>query len=182
MVYTLLPDLHPNDHYATVCVRVTRKWEYRGLSDDGEPQHVDLVIADHEANVMYAEIPQEMVHAFNNQIQEGEIYEIRCFRVANAKSLYKHVDGRYMIKFTVHTLIMEPNRPPTTYPRYTYKLTPFEELPKLVGNVQNFIDVLGVIVEISEVEMIQPSNNQPPAPTRKLVLIEVSGLQTQLTL
>ncbi|CAL5061540.1 unnamed protein product [Urochloa decumbens] len=131
---------------------------------------------------MYAEIPQEMVHAFNNQIQEGEIYEIRRFRITNAKSLYKPVDGRYMIKFTVHTLITEPNKPPTTYPRYTYKLTPFEELPMLVGNVQNFIDVLGVIIEISEVEMIQPSNNQPAAPTRKLLLTDVSGLQTQVTL
>ncbi|CAN6208301.1 unnamed protein product [Urochloa humidicola] len=182
MVYTLLPDLHPNDHYSTVCVRVTRKWEYRGLNDDGEAQHVDLVIADHEANVMYAEIPQEMVHEFNNQIQEGDIYELRRFRVTNAKSMYKPVDGRYMIKFTVHTLIAVPNRPPTTYPRYTYKLTAFEQLPMLVGNVQNFIDVLGVIVEISEVEMIQTYNNQPAAPTRKIVLTDISGLQTQLTL
>ncbi|CAL4928117.1 unnamed protein product [Urochloa decumbens] len=182
MVYTLLPDLHPNDHYATICVRVTRKWEYRGVSDDGEPQHVDLVIADHKANVMYAEIPQEMVHAFNNQIQEGEIYEIRRFRVTNAKSLYKPVDGHCMIKFTVHTLVTEPDKPPTTYPRYTYRLTAFEELPMLVGNVQNFIDVLGIIVEISEVEMIQPTNNQPAAPTRKLILMDISGLQAQLTL
>ncbi|CAL4917156.1 unnamed protein product [Urochloa decumbens] len=173
MVYTLLPDLHPNDHYATICVRVTRKWEYRGVSDDGEPQHVDLVIADHKANVMYAEIPQEMVHAFNNQIQEGEIYEIRRFRVTNAKSLYKPVDGHCMIKFTVHTLVTEPDKPPTTYPRYTYRLTAFEELPMLVGNVQNFIDVLGIIVEISEVEMIQPTNNQPAAPTRKLILMDI---------
>ncbi|CAL4928398.1 unnamed protein product [Urochloa decumbens] len=182
MVYTLLPDLHPNDHYATVCVRVTRKWEYRGLNDAEEPQHVDLVIADHEANVMYAEIPQEMVHAFNNQIQEDEIYEIRRFRVANAKSMYKAVDGCYMIKFTVHTIVTVVERPPTTYPRYTYKLTAFEDLPMLVGNVQNFIDVLGVIIEIGEIETIQPSNNQPAAPTRKLVLMDISGLQTQLTL
>ncbi|CAL5056832.1 unnamed protein product [Urochloa decumbens] len=172
MVYTLLPDLHPNDHYATVCVRVTRKWEYRGLNDDGEPQHVDLVIADHE----------EMVHEFNNQIEEGEIYELKRFRVTNAKTLYKAVDGRYMIKFTIHTLIAVAKRPPTTFPRYTYRLTAFEELSMLVGNVQNFIDVLGVVVEIGEVEMIQPSNNQASTATRKLVLTNVSGLQMQLTL
>ncbi|CAO2038686.1 unnamed protein product, partial [Urochloa humidicola] len=31
MAYRLLSTLQLNDHYATVCVRVTRKWEYRAL-------------------------------------------------------------------------------------------------------------------------------------------------------
>ncbi|CAN6174122.1 unnamed protein product [Urochloa humidicola] len=181
MTYKLLPALHLNDHYATICVRVTRKWEYRGPADDGDVQHVDLVLADQEANVMHAEIPQEVLFEFINQVEEGRVYEIRRFRIANAKSFYKPVEGRYMIKFTVHTQIATVANPPTTYPRYTYRLTAFEDLSMLVGNTKNFIDVLGVIVQISEIEMIQSSNYAPVA-TRKLILEDVSGFEIQVTL
>ncbi|CAL5077051.1 unnamed protein product [Urochloa decumbens] len=138
MAYRLLSALRPNDHYARICVRVTRKWEYRGPADDGQVLHADLVLADHEGNSMYAEIPQEVLADYNNHIQE------------------------------VHTQIVNPTNPPTTYPRYTYSLTPFEELPMVVGNVQKFVDVLGVVVEISEVEMVQPPNGHAPAPTKNL--------------
>ncbi|CAN6324103.1 unnamed protein product [Urochloa humidicola] len=182
MAYKLLSALHLNDHYTRICVRVTRKWEYRGPSDNGVIQHVDLVLADQEANAIYAEIPHELLAQFNNQIQESHIYEISRFRVANAKSFYKAVDGRYMIYFTVHTQIAAPSNPPVTCPLYTYKLTAFEKLPMLVGNVQNFIDVLGIIVEIGEIEMVQPSQNQGSIATKKLILRNVSGLETQLTL
>ncbi|CAO2037473.1 unnamed protein product [Urochloa humidicola] len=126
MAHKLLPTLHLNDHYATICVRVTRKWEYRGPADDGDVQHVDLVIADEEIAT-----------------------------VANA---------------------------PSAYPRYTYRLTAFEDLPMLVGNTRDFVDVLGIVTQISEIEMIQPSSNHEPVATRKLVLADASGLETQVTL
>ncbi|CAN6165639.1 unnamed protein product [Urochloa humidicola] len=72
--------------------------------------------------------------------------------------------------------------PPTTCPRYTYKLTAFAELPMLVGNTTNFIDVLGVVVQINEPQMIQPSPNSAPVSTRKFILADASGLQIQVTL
>ncbi|CAO2189268.1 unnamed protein product [Urochloa humidicola] len=182
MAYRLLPALRLNDHYARICVRVTRKWEYRGPADDGPVLHADLVVADHEGNSMYAEIPQDVLANYNEHIQEGHIYEISRFRVAYAKSLYNAVDARFMIYFTVHTHISNPANPPTTYPRYTYRLTPFEELPMVVGNITKFVDVLGIIVEISEVRMLQPSHGHAPAPTKNLILRDANGQETPLTI
>ncbi|CAO2200833.1 unnamed protein product [Urochloa humidicola] len=75
--------------YSPVCVRVTRKWEYRDPADDSVVQHIDLVVADKEGNAMHAEIPQEVLNDFINHKEEGHIYEMRRFRVANAKSFYK---------------------------------------------------------------------------------------------
>ncbi|CAN6334376.1 unnamed protein product [Urochloa humidicola] len=91
MSHTLLSALRLNDHYATVCVRVTRRWEYKGASDDGPIQHVDLVLADRQANTIYAEIPQQVLNQFQDQIEEGHAYQLSCFRVANAKSVYKPI-------------------------------------------------------------------------------------------
>ena len=46
MAFDLLPALHLRVRRATICVRVSRKWEYHGGTDDGPIQHVDLVLID----------------------------------------------------------------------------------------------------------------------------------------
>lgn len=53
MTFDLLPDLHPRARRATICVRVSRKWEYRGGTDDGPIQHVDLVLIDAKVSVSF---------------------------------------------------------------------------------------------------------------------------------
>lgn len=60
MVYTPLPALRINDYRARICIRVTRKWEYRGPSDDGPLQHIDLVLADHQVRL------RNTLHKYNS--------------------------------------------------------------------------------------------------------------------
>ena len=36
----------PRDRLKTICVHVSRKWELRGIDDDGPLQHIDLILAD----------------------------------------------------------------------------------------------------------------------------------------
>ncbi|CAD6259972.1 unnamed protein product [Miscanthus lutarioriparius] len=87
MAFSMLPALRPNDWRAVICVRVCRKWEYRGGTDDGPVQHVDLVLLDEQGNSLYGEIPGPEVHAKSPLIDEGGIYVIDRFRVSNAKVL-----------------------------------------------------------------------------------------------
>jgi hypothetical protein len=51
MAFSLLPALRPRDWHSTICVRVCRKWEYRGGTDDGPIQHVDLVLVDEQVRL-----------------------------------------------------------------------------------------------------------------------------------
>ena len=46
MSFSQLSTLTPKDKLKTICVKVSRKWEFRGLNDDGPLQHVDLVLVD----------------------------------------------------------------------------------------------------------------------------------------
>lgn len=46
MAFDLLPTLHLRARRATICVHVTRKWEYRGGTDNGPIQHDDMVLVD----------------------------------------------------------------------------------------------------------------------------------------
>jgi hypothetical protein len=46
MEFTLLSDLKWHDVNDVVQVCVMRKWDFRGISDNGPIQHVDMVLAD----------------------------------------------------------------------------------------------------------------------------------------
>lgn len=88
---------------------------------------------------MYAEIPHDVIDDFDPQVQEGEIYVISRFRVTTAKSYFRAVEGCYMIEFTPHTRVAVARDPPADFPKYVYSLTPFHDLPNLVGACRNFL-------------------------------------------
>ena len=51
MTFSPLSTLQPKDRHKTICVRVCRKWEFRGQNDDGPLQHVDLILADEQVTI-----------------------------------------------------------------------------------------------------------------------------------
>jgi hypothetical protein len=46
MEFTPLLDLRHHDVNAAMHICVIRKWDFRGISDNGPAQHVDMVLAD----------------------------------------------------------------------------------------------------------------------------------------
>ena len=53
---TLLANLKARDIQASVCVRVSRKWNFTGRNENGPILHVDLILADKEVwvyNILY---------------------------------------------------------------------------------------------------------------------------------
>lgn len=46
MTYNALSDLSPQDRDAALQVQVNRKWEFRGIKDDGPILHIDMVLTD----------------------------------------------------------------------------------------------------------------------------------------
>jgi hypothetical protein len=81
-----------------------------------------------QGNSIYAEIPSDIVDEQNPLINVNKVYIIRRFRVIYAKSSYKVVDAPFMICFTKFTIIELCREPPTTFPQYVYRLTPYNEI------------------------------------------------------
>lgn len=44
----MLKDINPQGRHWSICTRVSRMWDYRGGTDDGQIRHVDLVLVDAE--------------------------------------------------------------------------------------------------------------------------------------
>ncbi|XP_062190821.1 replication factor A protein 1-like isoform X2 [Phragmites australis] len=182
MPFDLFPTLHPKSKHWVICARASRKWEYRGGTDDGPIVHVDLVLGDEKGNAIYAEIPSSEIDTKSPLIQEGGIYIISRFRVSKAKSLYRPVDGPYMVEFTCYTKITPAKDVPQTFPTHIYKLTPFTDLRRHIGENRNFLDVLGIITEVSDTRSVQLPNQPTPTLNRNIVLKDLSNLEIRLTL
>lgn len=171
MHFDLLPELQFRAKRGMVLVRVYRKWEYRSGSDAGPVQNIDMVFVDEMGNSMHAEIPQEFMEVKGPLVQGG-IYVISRFSVSNCpmqKNSYHVVPGRLMIEFTYHTRV-DPARDPCAFPKYAYHLTPFPELPSYVGENKNFLDVIGLIVQVGEPTPVQLPNQPNGTVIRDVVL------------
>lgn len=177
----MLPSLRPGDWRAVICVRVCRKWLYRGGTDYGPIQHVDLVLLDEQGNSLYAEIPGPEVEAKSHLVNEGGLYVIGRFRVSNAKSAYRAVDAPYMVEFTLHTTVSAPRTDMPNFPSYAYKITPIDELPAHAGDTKNFLDTIGTLVEVSTIQTVHLPN-KPPTLSRHIILRDQSYSEMKITL
>jgi hypothetical protein len=54
MLFTPVAELHPQSTNVVIRVCVIRKWEFRGATNDGPLQHINLVLADEQ--VLFAHI------------------------------------------------------------------------------------------------------------------------------
>ncbi|AQK43878.1 hypothetical protein ZEAMMB73_Zm00001d025507 [Zea mays] len=182
MEYTLLPDLAPHKIHAKIQVHVSRKWLFRGATDSGPLQHVDMVLSDREGNAIYAEIPGNLAEQKATNIEEGGVYDINRFRVCAAKTVFKIVDGDKMIQFTFHTIVKCATSPPTTFPLYVYRLTSFDLIEPHVQTTNNFVDVLGVITEIHELTPVHVRSQLTPTVTRTIIIEDLSDKTMKITL
>lgn len=182
MAFSLLPALRPRDWHSTICVRVCRKWEYRGGTDDGPIQHVDLVLVDEQGNSMYGEIPAQEVQAKSPLIEENGIYVISRFRVSNAKSGYRPVDARYMVEFTLHTTVSAARTDMPDFPKHAYKIVPIDALPAHAGDTKNFLDTIGTLVGVSDVHTVHLPNKPVPTLSRHIILRDLSYSEIKITL
>jgi hypothetical protein len=48
MQFVLLSELQRYDIHAVIQVLIIRKWDFRGMIDNGPVQHVDMVLADEQ--------------------------------------------------------------------------------------------------------------------------------------
>ncbi|KAJ1268744.1 hypothetical protein BS78_07G158300 [Paspalum vaginatum] len=63
MSITPLLQVRPRVYTYTICVRISRVWEFHGKNDDDAIKHLDLVVIDQKGTAMYAEVPLEAIKA-----------------------------------------------------------------------------------------------------------------------
>jgi replication factor A1 len=91
---------------------------------------------------MYAEVPAEVIPTIKPHLTEGKIVYMKNIKIDSAKPFFKPVRSQYMIKIFRRTEIMELKDDQPDFPKYTFFLTPFAELPKFEGSNEHFLGTL----------------------------------------
>ncbi|CAL5085432.1 unnamed protein product [Urochloa decumbens] len=181
MAIDLLSDIRPRQYHWTICVRISRIWEFHGRSDDEEIKHLDLVIIDKKGTSMYVEIPPDSIPFLKHHLQEGKIVVIKKFVVEQAKPTYRVVQNPYMIKLNKRTEITPVEPEPAIFPKVTCMLTPFSELEQHRNLKDKFLDVIGQIVAVLNVANFHTAAGKTQT-RRTVTLRDISGMTVNLSL
>lgn len=150
MDITPLSDLRPGMYNYVICVRVSRLWEFHGKNDEDSIKHLDLVVIDQKGTSMYAEVSLDAIAVLKPVLKESKIFYMKKIIIEKAKAVFKPVRNRHMIKLTKWAELKELQDEPINFPKYTFSLTPFQELPRFERNNEYLIDVIGRIVALSD--------------------------------
>ncbi|PWZ36818.1 hypothetical protein Zm00014a_015145 [Zea mays] len=179
MLFTLVAELHPQSTNAIIRVRVIRKWEFRGATNDGPLQHINLVLADEQGTPIHAEIAAALAVDKGSMIEIEKVYELKRFRVTPSRNYFKPVDNNFMIQFTLYTQAKVVKDPPQVFPRYIYKLTCFENIEDNIDNRTYLIDVLGMLTQINPPHLIGYNNSTI---IRDIFIKNTSDMSLKITL
>ncbi|AQL05115.1 hypothetical protein ZEAMMB73_Zm00001d046843 [Zea mays] len=75
MLFTPITELNPQKINVVIRVRVIRKWEFRGATNDGPLRHINLILADEQGTAIHAEIPAALAIEKGSLIQIDKVEE-----------------------------------------------------------------------------------------------------------
>ncbi|PWZ06009.1 Replication protein A DNA-binding subunit [Zea mays] len=130
----LIPSLQCGNLFVTICVRVSRFWDFSDPQDDARLLHCDMVLLDEEGNSIHATIYPPFIEKFRPLIKEGSVYNMTYFRVRASNNLYKPVPNDIMITFTNWTKLEQVIEIPPAFPTLTYSLTHIEQIHSRVDH------------------------------------------------
>jgi replication factor A1 len=88
---------------------------------------------------MYAEILPDAVPVLQSHLQENKIVIMKKIFIDKAKQLFKLVRAPYMIRLNKWTIIKQVDHELKDFPKYTFVLTPFSQIPQLENNFEYFV-------------------------------------------
>uniref|UniRef100_A0A166EQD1 Replication factor A C-terminal domain-containing protein n=1 Tax=Daucus carota subsp. sativus TaxID=79200 RepID=A0A166EQD1_DAUCS len=99
-----------------------------------------------------------MVAIWNNQkqdyfprIKEGDVYKITDFKIMPAQKKFRPVKKDISLSF-YHKTKVEPMEDNGLIPKYKFDLTSFEVARTLLWDTTNFIDIMGMVKDVSSLE------------------------------
>lgn len=150
-------------------------------NDEDSIKHLDLVVIDQKGTSMYAEVSLDAIAVLKPVLKESKIFYMKKIIIEKAKAVFKPVRNRHMIKLTKWAELKELQDEPINFPKYTFSLTPFQELPRFERNNEYFIDVIGRIVALSD--PVRVTTNTGITRTKRIIqLMDISGNKIDISL
>nr|GME05898.1 replication protein A 70 kDa DNA-binding subunit D-like [Ipomoea batatas] len=173
-MYVLVEELDKDRTSVAIRLRAVRTynvWHSRGRD---QIKSRECVFHDEVGSYIHLHIPGKSVSPKNDFV-EGNVYCIKNFLLVAHYYCYKTCEGEYMMKVFSETLI-KPYKG-CDFPRYMYRLKPFEVLNTLDANI--LVDVIGRVVEIYS--PLEKLINGRPSRLIDFVIEDLKGNQLKCT-
>nr|GME07504.1 replication protein A 70 kDa DNA-binding subunit D-like [Ipomoea batatas] len=173
-MYVLVEELDKDHTSVAIRLRAVRTynvWHSRGRD---QIKSRECVFHDEAGSYIHLHIPGKSVSPKNDFV-EGNVYCIKNFLLVAHYYCYKTCEGEYMMKVFSETLI-KPYKG-CDFPRYMYRLKPFEVLNTLDANI--LVDVIDRVVEIYS--PLEKLINGRPSRLIYFVIEDLKGNQLKCT-
>ncbi|XP_021974575.1 uncharacterized protein LOC110869644 [Helianthus annuus] len=127
-----------------ITVMVCRKWDVTSVN--GRFMSTDYVVSDIKGGVMHCTARNNIAHYFFDKLKEGGVYLLKGFVVQRTDQYRILKDNPFVIGLNGSTVVIKVDDGGSSFTRYPFLLTPFEELEPTEGKY--FVDVIGYVTEV----------------------------------
>ncbi|KAJ0496752.1 putative nucleic acid-binding protein [Helianthus annuus] len=127
-----------------ITVMVCRKWDVTSVN--GRFMSTDYVVSDIKGGVMHCTARNNIAHYFFDKLKEGGVYLLKGFVVQRTDQYRILKDNPFVIGLNGSTVVKKVDDAGSSFTRYPFLLTAFEELEPTEGKY--FVDVIGYVTEV----------------------------------
>ncbi|KAH6811008.1 hypothetical protein C2S51_024770 [Perilla frutescens var. frutescens] len=144
-LFQAISDLQPGLSRIALQLRLIHQYILPSFQNNGEVFSSECIYHDRSGNQIHASIPKGLISKFEMFMEEGKLYAIKNFVVANNFIRYKTTNSKYKLLMYKQTEIFELFV--ENFPRVMFNFKPFEDIHS-IDNIQSgkLFDVIGVIV------------------------------------
>eukprot|EP00486_Rosalina_sp_Unknown_P008984 CAMPEP_0201592414 /NCGR_PEP_ID=MMETSP0190_2-20130828/190319_1 /ASSEMBLY_ACC=CAM_ASM_000263 /TAXON_ID=37353 /ORGANISM="Rosalina sp." /LENGTH=309 /DNA_ID=CAMNT_0048051181 /DNA_START=706 /DNA_END=1632 /DNA_ORIENTATION=+ len=141
---------------------------YSNQKGDGKFFGVDLL--DREGTEIRAVAFNEAADKFFTIFQKNGVYLISKGQVRLARKGYSHIKNDYSITLNEHSEVIPVNDNNNDIEQQKYRFTPIEQIQQV--EPKSFVDVIGVVIDVSDIQPIMSSRTQQQMKKRNLKIAD----------
>ncbi|OMP09515.1 Nucleic acid-binding protein [Corchorus olitorius] len=182
-----LRDLCDGGVQCFIIVRIVRLW------DSIIPPHsyfvgIDFLAVDsesisHQGYAMHGCIPLDIADDFRAKLTEGRIYRISNFEVRpRGKKTHLAIPCQRLLFFNVSTKVDEILHHERSIPYYYFSFASYNDIMTRSNDTFYLIDIIGILDVMTDVVLVELSNNRGTVYKRELFLSLPCGNQVRITI
>ncbi|GKC22095.1 replication protein A 70 kDa DNA-binding subunit B, partial [Tanacetum coccineum] len=165
---TPMSDIDPMMDEVKVLVRFIRKWFNHPQGKPNIKWSLEMVLQDQLGNRIHASVMKDCMKKFEPIIDEGTCYMITNFGVGENGGNFPLVNHKYRISFYMNTMVIRVNKFGNNV--HGFRFEPFQKFSTKHFSPNDFVDVIGTIVSISD--LIPFSGGLGQEKRRRTILLE----------
>ncbi|MCH80240.1 replication factor A protein [Trifolium medium] len=142
-----IADVVPGKENARIRARVIRLWKVPAFLNPSESSSIEMVLIDDKGGKIHATIRKQLIHVFDSQLEEGQVYEMSNFSVFPQSGNYRTTLHPYKIVFQLRTKVAVAEGSNIT--QLGIGVTSLAEIGAYTHDYEFLVDVIGLMTGIS---------------------------------